>query len=62
MSEEIKNMLNEKDMEITGSIEEFNESEEKKIVEYYIRDKIFYATNEVGEIMRNYLMWCKKEQ
>lgn len=34
---------------------------EKKILEYYIRDKIFYATNEVGEIMRNYLMWCRKE-
>ena len=33
---------------------------EKKIAEYYLRDKIFYANNDVGEIVRNYLIWCGK--
>ena len=33
---------------------------EKKIAEHYITDKIFYSDNEVGEIMRNYLIWCGK--
>ena len=33
---------------------------EKRIAEYYLRDKIFYADNEVGEVVRNYLMWCGK--
>lgn len=32
----------------------------KKIAEFYIKDKIFYANNETGEIVRNYLMWCNK--
>lgn len=30
----------------------------KRIYEYYITDKVFYSSNEVGEIMRNYLNWC----
>lgn len=33
---------------------------EKKIAEYYASDKIFYQDNEVGEIVRNYLLWCNK--
>lgn len=33
---------------------------EKKIAEYYLRDKIFYANNDIGEIVRNYLIWCGK--
>lgn len=33
---------------------------EKKIAEYFIKDKVFYATNETGEIVRNYLLFCKK--
>ena len=33
---------------------------EKKIIEYYLNDKLFYQDNEVGEIIRNYLMWCNK--
>jgi hypothetical protein len=33
---------------------------ERKIVEFYATDKIFYQDNEVGEIVRNYLLWCKK--
>jgi len=33
---------------------------EHKILEYYKADKIFYQDNEVGEIVRNYLVWCGK--
>ena len=33
---------------------------ERKIAEYYATDKIFYQDNEVGEIVRNYLLWCSK--
>lgn len=33
---------------------------EKRIASFYINDKIFYQDNEVGEIVRNYLMWCGK--
>lgn len=33
---------------------------DKKIVEFFKKDKIFYQDNEVGEIVRNYLLWCKK--
>lgn len=32
----------------------------KKIYEYYITDKVFYSSNEVGEVVRNYLLWCNK--
>lgn len=33
---------------------------EKKIADFYIKDKVFYSDNEVGEIVRNYLIWCGK--
>ena len=33
---------------------------ENKIAEHYKKDKVFYADNEVGEIVRNYLIWCGK--
>lgn len=33
---------------------------ERKIMDFYTTDKIFYQDNEVGEIVRNYLLWCKK--
>lgn len=33
---------------------------ERKLVEFYATDKIFYQDNEVGEIVRNYLLWCNK--
>lgn len=33
---------------------------EKKIASFYLTDKVFYQDNEVGEIVRNYLMWCGK--
>lgn len=32
---------------------------EKKIQQFFIKDKVFYSDNETGEIMRNYLIWCK---
>jgi hypothetical protein len=31
---------------------------EKLVYEYFIIDRVFYADNEVGEIVRNYLQWC----
>lgn len=33
----------------------------KKVWSYFQKEKVFYQDNEVGEIMRNYLIWCKKE-
>lgn len=33
---------------------------EKKIIEFFANDKVFYQDNEVGEIVHNYLMWCSK--
>ena len=32
----------------------------KKIANMLYDDKIYYATNETGEILRNYLLWCTK--
>lgn len=32
---------------------------EDKIATFFIKDKVFYQDNEIGEIVRNYLMWCK---
>ena len=31
---------------------------EKRIVSFFIKDKVFYQDNTVGEIVRNYLVWC----
>ena len=33
---------------------------EKKITEYFLTDKVFYSDNDVGEVVRNYLIWCGK--
>lgn len=33
---------------------------EKRIAAHYQTDKVFYQDNEVGEIVRNYLLWCNK--
>lgn len=33
---------------------------EHKIAEHYMKDKVFYSDNEVGEVVRNYLIWCGK--
>lgn len=32
---------------------------EKKILSFFIHEKVFYQSNEIGEIVRNYLSWCK---
>lgn len=32
---------------------------ENKIADFFIKEKVFYQDNEVGEIVRNYLVWCK---
>lgn len=34
---------------------------ERKIRELFARNKVFYQDNEVGEIVRNYLLWCKNK-
>lgn len=31
-----------------------------KILSYYSNDKVFFSDNETGEIMRNYIEWCRK--
>lgn len=33
----------------------------EKIYYFFKTDKVFYQDNEVGEIVRNYIIWCKKE-
>lgn len=33
---------------------------ERKLAAYFAADKVFYSTNTVGEIVRNYLMWCNQ--
>lgn len=33
---------------------------ESKIADFFVREKVFYQDNEVGEIVRNYLMWCRR--
>ena len=34
---------------------------EKKIAMFFKKDKVFYSSNEVGEIVRNYLIFCGKD-
>lgn len=33
---------------------------DRKICEFFLTDKVFYSDNEVGEVVRNYLLWCGK--
>ena len=33
---------------------------EQKVQWYFKNDKVFYQDNEIGEIVRNYLQWCKQ--
>ncbi len=33
---------------------------ERKIVQFFKRDKVFYQDNEIGDIVHNYLVWCSK--
>lgn len=32
---------------------------DKRIMWFFLHDKVFYQDNEIGEIVRNYLQWCK---
>ena len=34
--------------------------QEEIILWFYKNEKVFYQSNEIGEIMRNYIAWCKK--
>lgn len=34
---------------------------EKMIARFFAEDKVFYQDNEIGEIVRNYLIWCGKK-
>lgn len=33
---------------------------ERRIYDLFVHDKVFYQDNEIGEIVRNYLIWCGK--
>ena len=37
-----------------------NTSIERKIFDFYLKGKVFYQSNDVGEIVRNYLQWSEK--
>lgn len=32
---------------------------ERKICEFFIKDKVFYQDNDVGELVNNYIKWCQ---
>lgn len=32
---------------------------ERKLMLFFVDDKVFYQDNEVGEVVRNYINWCK---
>lgn len=34
---------------------------DKKITSFFGAYKVFYQTNDIGEIVRNYIMWCKNK-
>lgn len=34
---------------------------EQKIASFFTNEKVFYQSNEVGEIVRNYLLWCRSD-
>lgn len=33
---------------------------DRKISEFFRNEKVFYQDNEIGEVVRNYLLWCQK--
>ena len=37
-----------------------NNKTEEIILWFYKNEKVFYQSNEIGEIMRNYIQWCKR--
>ena len=32
---------------------------DKRILWFFKNEKVFYQSNEIGEIVRNYFMWCR---
>lgn len=40
---------------ITKPIDEIG----KKIYKFFVTEKVFYQSNDIGEIVRNYLIWCR---
>ena len=34
----------------------------KKLISYFQKEKVYYQDNEVGEIVRNYLLWCTSDK
>ena len=43
------------------NIRKSTEDVAKKIYKFFRDDQVFYQDNDVGEIVRNYLMFCQKE-
>lgn len=35
---------------------------EQKLLTFFYKEKVFYQDNQVGEIVRNYLLWCKTDK
>lgn len=33
----------------------------RKIAEFYDQDRVYYQDNQIGEIVRNYFLWCRTE-
>lgn len=33
---------------------------EKRVYQFFMREKVFYQDNEIGEVVRNYLQWCRQ--
>lgn len=33
----------------------------KKILWFFVNEKVFYQNNEIGEIVRNYILWCDNQ-
>lgn len=40
-------------------ITKLTNSLERRIAKFFAKDKVFYSDNETGEVIRNYLIWCK---
>lgn len=34
---------------------------DRKIVSFFEKYKVFYQSNEIGEVVRNYLLWCRQK-
>lgn len=43
---------------IKRNIKKSNDKLSSKLYDFFINEKVFYQSNEIGEIVRNYLNWC----